>query len=276
MGKIMFNGVDYSAPSTAGVTGVKGNAESSYRTGNVNITPANIGALATTGDASNTTTAFTQASTRSNLTTKEKISVSFGKIMKWFADLKTVAFTGSYNDLSNKPTIPSAYTLPSATSTTLGGVKTTDSSAVTNSTGLALAATEKNASINGTLANQISTLNSNLSVMGGITVRTVTLSVDAEAGKETEYVLIDNIPDGTYIISTLTHVDNAPIPDNKRLFMAINSRGYVGASLIAGNSKTWQWAQTMFFKGTNSVIRILPEFNFSAQFNMSIFLMRIK
>lgn len=30
--------------SNAGVTGVKGNAESSYRTGNVNITPANIGA----------------------------------------------------------------------------------------------------------------------------------------------------------------------------------------------------------------------------------------
>lgn len=30
----------------AGVTGVKGNAESSYRTGNVNITPANIGAVA--------------------------------------------------------------------------------------------------------------------------------------------------------------------------------------------------------------------------------------
>lgn len=31
------------------VTGVKGNAESTYRTGNVNLTPANIGALATTG-----------------------------------------------------------------------------------------------------------------------------------------------------------------------------------------------------------------------------------
>lgn len=31
------------------VTGVKGNAESSYRTGNVNLTPANIGALATSG-----------------------------------------------------------------------------------------------------------------------------------------------------------------------------------------------------------------------------------
>ena len=30
----------------------------------------------------------------------------FGKIKKFFSDLKTVAFTGSYTDLSNKPTIP--------------------------------------------------------------------------------------------------------------------------------------------------------------------------
>ena len=34
----------------AGVTGVKGNAEASYRQGNVNLTPANIGAVAKTGD----------------------------------------------------------------------------------------------------------------------------------------------------------------------------------------------------------------------------------
>ena len=32
------------------ITGVKGNAESSYRTGNVNLTPANIGAVAKSGD----------------------------------------------------------------------------------------------------------------------------------------------------------------------------------------------------------------------------------
>jgi hypothetical protein len=36
------------------------------------------------------------------------LSVIFGKIAKWFADLKSVAFSGSYNDLSNKPTIPAA------------------------------------------------------------------------------------------------------------------------------------------------------------------------
>lgn len=63
--------------------------------------------LESTGNASDMTAAFAQASTRTNLKTGEKISASFGKIMKWFADLKAVAFSGSYNDLSNKPSIPS-------------------------------------------------------------------------------------------------------------------------------------------------------------------------
>lgn len=241
----------------------------------------------------------------------DKFKTIIGKIIKYFQDLKPVAFTGSYKDLSDTPTIPSVgngtvtirqagtskgsftmnqsgdttieltdsdtkYTLPSATSSTLGGVKVTDSSAVTNSNGLALAATEKNASISGTLANQISTINNNLAVIGGVSVFTVPLSVKAVAGKETEYVLIDNIPSGTYIISALTHVDNAEIPDGKRLFMAIASRAYVGATAIAGNPKTWQWAQTVFFKGIGCVLRIMSEFDFEAQFNMSVFLMRIK
>ena len=38
-------------------------------------------------------------------------------------DLAVVATTGSYNDLTNKPVIPEAYTLPVASTTTLGGVK---------------------------------------------------------------------------------------------------------------------------------------------------------
>ena len=52
--------------SNSGVTGVKGNAESSYRTGDVNLTPANIGAVALSGNEtvagnktlSGTTTAY--------------------------------------------------------------------------------------------------------------------------------------------------------------------------------------------------------------------------
>ena len=39
------------------------------------------------------------------------------------SDLASVAKSGSYNDLTNKPTIPSAYTLPTASASVLGGVK---------------------------------------------------------------------------------------------------------------------------------------------------------
>lgn len=70
------------------------------------ITNLQTNKLDTTGNGSNVTATFTQASTRTNLATGEKLSVLFGKITKWFADLKTVAFTGSYNDLNDKPTIP--------------------------------------------------------------------------------------------------------------------------------------------------------------------------
>ena len=38
-------------------------------------------------------------------------------------DLSEVAKSGSYDDLTNKPTIPSAYTLPTASNTVMGGVK---------------------------------------------------------------------------------------------------------------------------------------------------------
>ena len=66
------------------------------------------GKLDKTGDGQNVTVAFSTASTRTNVVTGEKLSTMFGKIAKWLSDLKTVAFTGSYNDLSNKPTIPTA------------------------------------------------------------------------------------------------------------------------------------------------------------------------
>ena len=45
-----------------------------------------------TGDSRNATAAFTAASTRSNVATGEKLSVLFGKIAKWFADLGSLAF----------------------------------------------------------------------------------------------------------------------------------------------------------------------------------------
>ena len=45
-----------------------------------------------TSDGSNVTAAFTAATTRTNVATGEKLSVLFGKIAKWFADLGSLAF----------------------------------------------------------------------------------------------------------------------------------------------------------------------------------------
>lgn len=46
------------------------------------------------------------------------------------SNLSTVATSGSYNDLENKPTIPTEYVLPTASNTVLGGVKV-DGSTIT-------------------------------------------------------------------------------------------------------------------------------------------------
>ena len=52
-----------------------------------------------TSDLKDNTTTFTTASTRSNVASGEKLSVSFGKISKYFNDLKAVAFSGEKADI---------------------------------------------------------------------------------------------------------------------------------------------------------------------------------
>lgn len=86
------------------VTGVKGAKEVYYRRGNVNITPANIGAVAEDGNISDTTVTFADTTTRANLVSGEKVSVGFGKIKKWFADLKSFAFKDLANNLTTTTT----------------------------------------------------------------------------------------------------------------------------------------------------------------------------
>ena len=93
-------------------------------------------------------------------------------------DLSAVATSGNYNDLSNKPTIPAAYTLPNATSSTLGGVKVGSNISVSNGT-ISLAksnvtsalgytpATTNNASFTGTTMVQTLTVSSALNIPGG-------------------------------------------------------------------------------------------------------------
>ena len=61
------------------------------------------------GDVSNATATFTKdVGDPSEITSGSTLKVLFTKISKFFAGLKRVAFSGSYNDLSNKPSIPAA------------------------------------------------------------------------------------------------------------------------------------------------------------------------
>lgn len=74
------------------------------------VHPSDTSKLGTSGNGSNVTVAFTAASARANIATGEKLSVIAGKLAKWFSDLKTVAFTGAYSDLTGAPTAVSAFT----------------------------------------------------------------------------------------------------------------------------------------------------------------------
>ena len=96
------------------VTGIKGVNEDSFRRGNVELTAENVGAVATGGDTAENTTVFTAASARGNLKSGESHATLFGKIVKWFSDLKEVAFTGKipWSDVTAKPSTyaPSSHT----------------------------------------------------------------------------------------------------------------------------------------------------------------------
>lgn len=113
---ISLDGYWHDSPTTTG----DGNVVTSVTLGNNGVPQIVKGLTALTqhqdisgkldknGDASNTTSTFTIASSRTNISSGEKLSTLFGKIAKWFSDLKAVAFSGSYSDLSDKPTIPAA------------------------------------------------------------------------------------------------------------------------------------------------------------------------
>ena len=85
---------------------------------------------------------LTVAAKRENIASKEKMPKILGKIAKFFADLKTVAFSGKYNDLDGKPAIVNNNT--------------------TTEPGSALDARQANPNIEGTMAASIAQINSNL------------------------------------------------------------------------------------------------------------------
>ncbi|WP_320920770.1 hypothetical protein [Eisenbergiella porci] len=59
------------------------------------------------GDLSEASVTFTADSTRTLPKSGSRFKAFCGSVLKFLSDLKTVSFSGSYNDLSNKPSIPS-------------------------------------------------------------------------------------------------------------------------------------------------------------------------
>ena len=109
-------------------------------------------------------TDFTEQTNLIDIQSGESRNTFFGKIAKAVSELI------------------SHINVKASTSAT-GHVKLSDSSAVTDSTGLALPATEKNASISGTMANQISELNTDVSKKQDASTAITTSNIGSQSVK---------------------------------------------------------------------------------------------
>lgn len=107
------------------------------------------------GDISNATATFTTASSRANITSGANIKTTLGKIAKYFADLKSLAFVDKVGTANLDSTLTTAY----------NNRVTTDK--VTTSTSITASGWVADARAIATLQNQINTINSNLSVISG-------------------------------------------------------------------------------------------------------------
>ncbi len=69
-----------------------------------NVTQLDTDKLGADGDGSQVTASFTPAETRAAIATGETAATLWGKVSKWLSDLKAVAFSGQYADLTGAPT----------------------------------------------------------------------------------------------------------------------------------------------------------------------------
>lgn len=85
----------------------------------------------------NESTTYQTPATRSNLTSGEKLSTALGKLRRLIMDLKAICFSGSYNDLTDKPTykIDNVTLTSNTTSSQLGLVTDDDFEQLSNSVG---------------------------------------------------------------------------------------------------------------------------------------------
>ena len=126
---------------TIATADIADNAITTAKIKDLNVTTAKIAAGAVTSDkiADGTIatvdiadSAITTAKIADGAITNDDIATDAAIAASKIRGLARVATSGSYDDLSNKPSIPSAYTLTPATTTSLGGVKIGGNIDVTN------------------------------------------------------------------------------------------------------------------------------------------------
>ncbi len=84
------------------VTGIKGANQTSYQKGNVSLSADDIGAVGTGGDISSNTVTFEQAVERAGITSDDTMSVAFGKLAKYCADIENGVLNGLAGNVQNQ------------------------------------------------------------------------------------------------------------------------------------------------------------------------------
>lgn len=138
----------------------------------------------TTADSKDNTVTFSQADERENIITNENHATLFGKIAKWFSDLKTHAFV---NPIANLLTTETGYALDA----TQGKVLDDKISAVSDS--LSDFPIYKSGDLASVVTSDYCTINScTYQIVGGIIMLSlnITTNSDVQAGN----ILLDNIP----------------------------------------------------------------------------------
>ena len=127
----------------------------------------------------------------------DKIKVMFAKTIKYFQDLKTIAFTGDYEDLLNKPSIPTVTNnlLATESGTALDAVQ---GKAINDKIG----STDISAIGDGSVTGALSTLNSNLGNKSNIPEHTF---INIPGNSSTTFSIIGNY--GLYFLFTVTCIN---------------------------------------------------------------------
>jgi hypothetical protein len=137
-------------------------------------------ALQPSGNGSNVTSTFTAASSRTNISSGEKLSIIFGKIAKWFADLKALAFKDKVSDSDISGTIEDAHI---ASASTWNGKQNALPTTGTPTNTFAINVSGSSNSLSKISLGQVDTLPISLIVSSNFKVGTFLLKGDAYGGQ---------------------------------------------------------------------------------------------